>query len=421
MRLLVALTDTGGAPGRRLSRLRPGEKLTFGVDADGTLREVVLEQSDHLLRFERGGGDGFTVAREPLPPVPQPVPAQAEADNALPTTVASSEPAAGEPLEVEVKPGDSFYLLFKRQGFSESEFAALLRDDVLRDELKRVHPGQRFTFHADAEGGLQRLDYEIEPERSLRVDRVADRFQSAYVQTELERRVANAAGSINSSLFLAGQASGLSDKLIMQMAEIFGWDIDFALDIRGGDRFSVIYTELFKDGEKVKDGPILAAEFVNQGRTVRALRFQDEEGRIGYFTPDGLSMRKAFLRTPVEFGRISSRFDLNRMHPVLHTIRAHRGVDYAARRGTPVKATGDAKVAFAGRKGGYGKTVILRHGGTYTTLYAHLHNLARGIRAGASVTQGQVIGDVGSTFHEQTQNLLGQLDLLSRTQLAQAP
>ena len=183
----------------------------------------------------------------------------------------------------------------------------------------------------------------------------------------------------------------------MEMAEIFGWDIDFSLDIRAGDEFLVLYEELYENGDKVGDGNILAAEFINQKKSYRAVRYENPNGRVAYFAPDGLSMRKAFLRSPVKFGRVSSRFNLKRLHPVLHKIRAHRGVDYAAPRGTPIRASGDGKVIFVGRKGGYGRTVMLRHGSTYTTLYAHMNGYAKGVRSGRRVNQGQVIGYIGSS------------------------
>jgi murein DD-endopeptidase MepM/ murein hydrolase activator NlpD len=209
--------------------------------------------------------------------------------------------------------------------------------------------------------------------------------------------VAAAVATIDSSLFVAGQRAGLSNKIIMELVEIFGWDVDFASDIRAGDRFAVIYEELYKDGHKLRDGEILAAEFVNQGRTTRALRYVFPEGYSAYFTPDGLSIRKAFLRMPVSYARISSRFSYRRKHPVRHRIRAHRGVDYSARTGTPIKASGDGKVIFVGRKGGYGRTVVLKHGAIYSTLYAHMSRYGRGIKRGQRVRQGQTIGYVGAS------------------------
>ena len=182
----------------------------------------------------------------------------------------------------------------------------------------------------------------------------------------------------------------------MELANIFGWDIDFALDIRAGDHFTVIYEERFLNGEKIGNGPILAAEFVNQGRSYKAIRYSDAGNRSDYYSPTGLSMRKAFLRTPVDFRRISSRFG-KRKHPILNRMRMHTGVDYAASRGTPIRAAGDGKVIHKGRKGGYGRTVIIQHGGRYSTLYAHMNSYRRGVYTGKRVKQGQIIGYVGSS------------------------
>ena len=189
----------------------------------------------------------------------------------------------------------------------------------------------------------------------------------------------------------------MSNNVIMELATIFGWDVDFALDIRQGDNFSLIYQEKYLQGKKVGDGDILVARFENHGNTYTAVRYEDKKGYSQYFTPKGLSMRKAFLRTPVDFTRISSRFNLSRKHPILHKIRAHKGVDYAASRGTPIKAAGDGKVIFSGRKGGYGRVLILQHGTRYTTLYAHLKAFRKGIRVGKRVKQGQVVAYVGSS------------------------
>jgi murein DD-endopeptidase MepM/ murein hydrolase activator NlpD len=185
--------------------------------------------------------------------------------------------------------------------------------------------------------------------------------------------------------------------MTMELAIIFGWDIDFALDIREGDSFSVIYDDLYIEGKPLRHGDILAAEFVNNGTTYRAVRYTDANGHGDYFSPDGKSMRKAFLRTPVAFGRISSYFSTARFHPILNRIRAHKGVDYAAPIGTPVKATGDGKVVFVGTRGGYGNAIELQHGARYSTLYGHLSHFARGLHRGDHVRQGQIIGYVGMT------------------------
>jgi murein DD-endopeptidase MepM/ murein hydrolase activator NlpD len=189
----------------------------------------------------------------------------------------------------------------------------------------------------------------------------------------------------------------MPDKLTMNLAGIFAWDIDFVLDIRRGDDFFILFEEIYQDGKFITDGEIVAAEFNNNGRTFRAVRFIDESGRSDYFTPDGRSVRKAFIRAPVDFTRISSSFNPRRKHPILNKIRAHRGVDYAAPRGTPIKAAGDGKVIFRGRKGGYGNAVILQHGGNISTLYGHMSKFANSSRIGRRVKQGQTIGYVGST------------------------
>ncbi|MBL4868672.1 MAG: peptidoglycan DD-metalloendopeptidase family protein, partial [Pseudomonadales bacterium] len=213
----------------------------------------------------------------------------------------------------------------------------------------------------------------------------------------IEKHLAYKEAKIDQSLFLAAQEVGLSDNTTMELANIFGWDVDFALDIRSGDHFSVLYEEHYLDGEKVGYGNILAAQFSNKGRDLTAIRYEDDKGNAYYYTPEGLSMRKEFLRSPIDFARISSSFNLRRMHPVLHKIRAHRGVDYAASRGTPIKATGDGKIIYAGRKGGYGNAVIIQHGQRYSTLYAHMRKFGRGVRSGRRVKQGQIIGYVGSS------------------------
>jgi murein DD-endopeptidase MepM/ murein hydrolase activator NlpD len=203
-------------------------------------------------------------------------------------------------------------------------------------------------------------------------------------------------GVIDSSLYERAATAGLSDKLIMNIAGIFAWDVDFVLDIRRGDNYYVQWEEIWQDGEFITDGEVVAAEFNNDDRSYQAIRFVDNAGRADYFTPDGNSVRKAFLRSPVDF-RVSSSFNPNRLHPVLKTRRPHRGVDYAAPRGTAIKAAGDGKVIFRGVKSGYGNVVILQHGGNITTLYAHMSKFASSARSGSRVRQGQTIGYVGST------------------------
>ncbi len=204
-------------------------------------------------------------------------------------------------------------------------------------------------------------------------------------------------GVIDSSLFEAVAKAGAHDQTALALADIFGWDIDFVLDIQPGDTFTATYDEISQDGTYIKDGPITAAMFVNRGKVYRAVRYVDPNGKAHYYTPEGLSMYRAFLRTPVEFTRISDRFNPNRRHPMLNTIRAHKGVDYAAPTGTPVRAAGDGRVQFAGQKGGYGNVLEIAHARGVVTVYGHLSRFGKGIRAGSKVTQGEVVAYVGMT------------------------
>ena len=297
---------------------------------------------------------------------------------------------------VTVKSGDSLALIFSRMGLSPRTLYNIMSLGKEVNRLKKLRAGQVLNFQIE-ESELVALEYEVDLTNTLKIIKSENIFQAELIHEELESVVKNSSAIINDSLFLSGKKAGLSDNLIMQLVSIYGWDIDFALDIREGDSFTVVYEEQYKDGVKVSDGPIIAAEFVNRNTPLRAVRYIHEDGRIDYYADNGDAMRKAFLRTPVEFARISSRFNLKRKHPILNRIRAHKGVDYAASIGTPIKATGDGTVAYAGKKGGYGRTIILKHGGKYSTVYAHLHRYARGVRTGKRVKQGQIIGYVGKS------------------------
>lgn len=213
---------------------------------------------------------------------------------------------------------------------------------------------------------------------------------------EIPRHITSVHGTIYSSLALAGQKAGLSDELIAQLTNIFAWDIDFATNLHQGDQFTVVYESTGYD-HNTDDSQIIAAEVVNQGRILSAIRYKDREGNVNYYSPEGKPMRKAFLSTPVDFVRISSGFNSHRRHPILNRIRAHKGIDYAARTGTPVKSAGDGEVIFRGRKGGYGQVLIVKHGEHYETLYAHLSDFRNGLESGDLVKQGEVIGYVGQT------------------------
>lgn len=298
---------------------------------------------------------------------------------------------------VEVSRGQTFSTLLEGQGMPRTDWVAVLALGGDTDRLKRLQVGDKLHFRMSDDNRLEELSYEFDELRTLQIRRIEGQLEAITLTADLERRPARAHAEITSSLFASGVDAGLSNRLIMEMAEIFSYDIDFALDLRQGDRFALVYEELYKNGEKLRDGNILAAEFVNQRRHLQALRHEDSEGRGAYYNAKGESLRTAFKRTPLDFARISSPFNLNRRHPILNTIRAHRGTDYAARSGTPIRATGDGKIVFQGVKSGYGRVVIVKHGSAYETLYAHMSRFRSGLGPGKHVSQGQVIGYVGQS------------------------
>jgi len=300
--------------------------------------------------------------------------------------------------ELTVKSGDSLSKLFKRAKLKPQQLDEVMKSGEAAKKLTKIFPKDTIRVLTDEEDKLQALRYEIDPETYIMVEREGGELIAREHKHIIETRVAHAEGTIDSSLFLAANEANISENVIMELAGMFGWDIDFALDIRKGDSFKLLYEEIYRNGEKIKDGEILAAEFINDGDIYRAVRYTNPEtNRSEYYTPKGKSMRKEFLRTPVNFARISSRFTTKRYHPVLHKVRSHKGVDYAAKTGTPIRAAGDGKVIFKGKKGGYGRVVMIQHGGKYTTVYAHLNSYNKKIGVGKKVKQGQTIAYVGKS------------------------
>jgi len=298
-------------------------------------------------------------------------------------------------LELTVNRGDTLDRLFRKNDLDLGDLAAIVALEDAAPYLTKLIPGDELLIEHDA-GRLVSLYRELDLTSSLQIRREDDKFVAEMIDRPLEIRRENAYGRIETNLFESAVAAGLPDKTVMNLAGIFAWDVDFVLDIRSGDDYYLLYEKLYQDGEYIGDGEIIAAEFNNNGRTIQAIRYVDKDGRADYFTPDGKSVRKAFLRAPVDF-RVSSSFNPNRRHPVLKTVRPHRGTDYAAPYGTPIKATGDGKVIFRGVKSGYGNVVILQHGGNITTLYAHMSKFDSRVRNGTRVRQGQTVGYVGKT------------------------
>ena len=301
-----------------------------------------------------------------------------------------------EELTLIIGRGDTLDSLFRQHHLDLGNLAAISRLDEAGRRFRRLQPGDEFQIIHD-NGSLISMYSVLTLTSALNIERDQSGFTAEIVERPIEIRKRLAYGVIETSLFESAAAAGLSDKVTMNVAGIFAWDVDFVLDIRIGDNFYVQYEEIWQDGEFVTDGEIIAAEFNNNSRTYQAVRFIDDSGHSDYFTPDGHSVRKAFLRAPLDFARVSSNFNPRRRHPILNRIRAHRGVDYAAPYGTSIKAAGDGKVVFRGTKAGYGNTIIVQHGGNITTLYAHMSKFAAKARIGVRVKQGQTIGYVGAT------------------------
>lgn len=300
-------------------------------------------------------------------------------------------------LSHTIKAGDSLSEIFSKLDLNNQDLHNIVHANDLGKQFASIRPGKTLTFSIDSKGLLQNVIYKKDLIDTLIATRTADGFNVEIDSKTIETKITSAQATINSSLFIDGKEAGLSDSMIMDLAAIFAWDIDFALSVRKGDQFTIVYEKRFVDDKEISPGNIIAAEFVNQGHPYTAVRFEDKNGAANHFTPDGKSMRKAFLRTPIDFARVSSHFNLRRKHPVLNRIRAHKGVDYAARTGTKIKATGDGKITYRGRKGGYGRVVIVQHGQKYSSLYAHMSKYRKGQRVGNRVKQGDIIGYVGKS------------------------
>lgn len=332
--------------------------------------------------------DVAQLTKQATPELPMPAVPTVEEDTALINTV-----------EFVVRRNDTMERIFRQLQLNLRDLAAIRELPEVKRALDMLRPGDPIILSHTSTGELQSLSRQMSDTSKLSVTKEADGFKAELISTPLTVRTTAVRGKVESSLFASASKAGLSAELIMRLAnDIFGWDIDFALDIQPGDEFTVLYEKQYRDNEFVSNGRILAAEFINSGRTYRAIRFDSADGEVSnYFTPEGRSMHKQFLRAPVDFTRISSGFSLTRLHPILNKMRAHKGVDYAAPSGTPIKAAGDGKVSFQGTQGGYGNVVILDHGSGITTLYGHLSRFVKGTRNGRRVQQGNIIGYVGST------------------------
>lgn len=298
---------------------------------------------------------------------------------------------------IAVAQGDTLSKIFSDLALSKYTLHEILANNPEGRQLSNLSPGQKIKFLVNEQNDLKTLTIPLSTTKTLVIKNTNKGYKYTYNNKQIVKKFVYRTNKIKNSLYLSGKAVGLSETIIMQLAEIFGCDIDFMLDIRENDRFKILFEEDYIGDKKIRTGNILMAEFINQNKTYKAIRFTDPDGNTGYYSPEGYKMQKSFLRTPVDFTRISSRFSIARRHPILHKIRAHRGVDYVAPHGTPVKAAGDGKIVFMGTQNGYGKTIEVQHGSKYTTLYAHLSGFSPQVKTGSYVRQGQVIGFVGKT------------------------
>ncbi len=308
-------------------------------------------------------------------------------------------------MEFTIKAGDTLYTLLRAQDVSPQEILAIYKNAKRLYNLKRLQPGM--VMKAVFKGNLlKRIEYPVGESRLLIVERdvaiyegmdLYGDFNASIEEIPFEERLVFYSGVIESSLYEDAIRSGIDPEIIMDLADIFAWDVDFNVDMRKGDSFKLLYKESLYRGKVVKKGPIVAAEIVNQGKRFRAFYYKDPSGHKDYYDDNGNSLRKQFLKAPLHYRRISSYFSRHRYHPILKRYRPHHGIDYAAPFGTPVVSTGDGKVIFAGRKKGYGRFIVIRHNSRYSTAYGHLSRVKRGIRRGRYVKQGEVIGYVGSS------------------------
>lgn len=374
------------------------KRTSINLDVEQDARRVVQGQDD--LK-EQVLADTQAADTQSPSPFAQVAPEQTEAQTAE-EAPAEEEVAATERVEPQwktetVRKGDTLSTLFERAGLAAAVVHEVLASSKEAKKLTRLRVGQKIEFQRDTSGDLLAVRTKLTALQTLSLVKSAQGYEVEHKTVTPDIRKAYAQGRISSSLFASAQKAGLSHDMTMALATIFGYDIDFALDIQEGDEFEVVYEDKVVNGKHVGYGNILAARFVNKGKAYTAVRYTAKNGTTNYYTAEGGSMRKAFIRTPVEFSRISSRFTMGRFHPVLNKMRAHKGVDYAAPTGTPIHATGDGKIAKSGRENGYGNVVMIQHGKTYTTVYGHMSRIAKGMQAGASVKQGQVIGYVGMT------------------------
>lgn len=368
--------------------VRPELVPSFSPQA---IASMPAEEPSGLLEVDASIKEAIANAEKNLPPLQTDIPHQ------------NLEIVEAAPLQsdfnkiVEVQPGDSFSKILNDNGISRADLPALEDHALVQRHLTKLKVGQKMEFAFDWQGEFKSLNVKVSRDTRVLLSKEQSGYTLEKIHLALEYERVVTSGTIDQSLYLAAEKANLNQTTIMTLAEIFQWELDFSNDIRKGDHFSIIYDRLYRDGKYVGDGDILAAEFVRGDRVHRAIRFTNDEDVTAYYSPDGKAKGRSFNRHPVEIVRITSKFDPNRMHPVLHTIRAHKGVDYGSPYGSPIKAVADGRISFSGNRNAYGKTVIIKHDSKRTTLYAHMSRIDKLSEVGKKIKRGDVIGYVGKT------------------------
>lgn len=397
---LIIITHQNEYPGPTLILRNSAAELAAASPAFETIAETgEKDPAINTALINKGEIDSFIVSEVSFD---LPTNLSAPSTMPLPAETEITGQSSGPDFVTKVKSGDNLTLIFARAGLSARDVYEVSNSEPKSSLLSNLYPGYELEFYFDhtTEKGNELVSLNVIKNKleSVEFKKIEEGYFTAnenYRQPEVRQVFREA--TIDDSLFLAAQRGGMSAGVTMELAGIFGGVIDFLLDTRKGDTFNLLYEEQYIDGEYIGYGAIQASQFTNQGETYTAVRYRNSEGSTDFYNPEGESMRKAFLRNPVDFTRISDGFNPRRKHPILNTIRAHKGTDYAAPRGTPVVAAGDGRITWASRNGSFGKLVVVQHGEKFQTKYAHLNDYAKGVKTGSRVRQGQVIGYVGST------------------------
>lgn len=387
-----------------------GTTATGSLETDSAAQstsiiEIELEtQSDEPKTVDIQIETGETIFTPPATPDihidPESGPVETIQSGILDETATETSPTEPPPdrwVVHNVQAGDTLSSIFSEMEISKKLVYNLAKTDKDRKGITRLMPGQQLLLRFTPEDDLNLLIHEQSQLRSTHYTIQGDEIAKEIKERQVELRLETVQGTITQSLFADGQRTGLSNKVIMQLASIFNYDIDFAREVAEGDHFSVIFETQYIDGNLYDSGNVIAAEFINRGKQYRVLRYEDSDGKVDYLNEKGQSRKKAFIRTPLNFTRISSVFSNGRFHPVLKRWRAHKGVDYAAPTGTKVWAAGSGTISFIGRQRGYGKVIYIKHGKKYMTVYGHLNGFRKGLKKGSKVSQGDIIGYVGQT------------------------